>query len=160
MIPSKEHARGGATVGVLNALDAWESCVVLNLRLWCDSAEGQAQVRNAYRVSLPAECATRECCAFETLVMTVTAYAQRPLVRHDVSCVCMGADEGVFLHLIRTASEGHLNDAALIATLLVGPAQAERVALMAGQVGACARKIHARSEEHFEKVPQNVVRLH
>ena len=147
------HARGGATIGVLNTLESWESFIVLNLRLWCDGADGQAQVWAQYRATLPIGEAKAQCATFETLVRTITSMAQRPLVRHDVACACVGADEGIFLHLIRTASDGHLNDAALIATLLAGPAQA-------GQVGACARRMHSKDTPPYAREYSNVVHLH
>lgn len=160
MMLDNHQVRGGAAIGILNTLEAWESCVVLNLRLWCDGPDGRAQVWAEYRKSLPGTEAKGQCAAFESLVRTITELAPRTLIRHDVSCSCFGADEGVFLHLIRTASAGHLNDAALIASLLVGPAQAEKIALLAGQVGECARRIHARHDDRLGQMPANVVRLH
>ena len=81
-------------------------------------------------------------------------------MRHGAQCACVGADEGILAHLVRTASDGHLNDAALIATLMVGPAQAERVAMMAGQVGATLRLISAEPPHPHPEVATNVVRLH
>ena len=127
------HARGGAAVAVLSRMDAWEADVVLSLRLWCEGPQGQAQVWSAFR---------------------------RPLVRHDVGCACVGADEAIFLNLIRTAADGHLTDAALIATLLTGPAEAERIALLAGEVGACARRMNSSHDPIQPEAAPNVVRLH
>ena len=154
------HARGGAAVGVLTRMEAWEANLILNLRLWCDGPSGQAQVWNEYRKALPGAQAQQECRAFETLLRTIIDNAHRPLVRHDVGCACVGADEGVFLHLVRCAADGHLTDAALMATMMVGPAQAERIALLAGQVGSCARYIHDRQPEFSQEGAPNVVRLH
>ncbi|MEM1073378.1 MAG: hypothetical protein AAF665_01760 [Pseudomonadota bacterium] len=154
------HARGGATVAVLSKMEAWEANMVLNLRLWCEGPAGQEQVWTEYRRALPGAEAKRECHAFECLLRTLVATAHRPLVRHDVACACVGADEGVFVNLIRIASEGHLTDAALIATLLSGPAQAEQIAILAGQVGECAKRIHRSDANYIPSSPQKVVRLH
>ena len=157
---SDHHARGGAAIGVLNRMDSWESNLVINLRLWCDGPRGQSQVWREYRQSLPGAEARNECEAFEILLRTVISSAQRPLVRHDVGCPCLGADEGIFLHLVRTASAGYLNDAALIGTLMVGPAHAEHIALLAAQVGVCIRQIHDRPAEYPPETSSTVVRLH
>jgi len=154
------HARGGAAVAVLNRMEAWEANLVLNLRLWCEGPCGQAQVWNEYRKALPRECVHSECHAFERLLQTLIANAQRPLVRHDVGCSCVGADECVFLHLVRCAADGHLGDAALMAALIVGPSKAEHIAILAGQVGACARRIHEFPREDVIDTAPNVVRLH
>lgn len=154
------HARGGATIGVLNRIEAWEANLVLNLRLWCEGPRGRNQVWSEYSNALPGEQAQLECHAFETLISMIVANSQRPLVRHDVDCACYGADEGVFLHLVRCAAEGHLADASLMASLMVGPTQAEHIAILAGQVGSCVRQMHNHSPEFSPETAPNVVRLH
>lgn len=155
-----DHAQGGAPVAVLNRLDTWEANTVLNLRLWCEGPEGQEQVWSEFRRALSGQDASDEWRAFQDLISTVISHAKRPLVRHDVGCSCVGSDECIFLNLVRTASAGHLNDAALIATLLAGPAHAEHIAVLAGRVGACARRIHTRDSEPKPNVRPNNVRLH
>ena len=126
------HARGGASVAVLNSLHGWESNLVMNLRLWCEGPVGQATVWNEYARCFPKGAALSEMQAFETLLRALIDHAMRPLVRHEVGCSCVGSDECVFLNLVKTASEGHLTDAALIATLMTGPAHAEHIAILAG----------------------------
>ncbi|MCY4336343.1 MAG: hypothetical protein OXC60_16935 [Litoreibacter sp.] len=134
-------SKGGAAIGVLNRMEAWEANLILNLRLWLDGTEGQTRVWSEYRKALSGLEAQNECRAFETLITTIASTAPRPLVRHEVHCVCAGADECTFLHLVRCASDGDLYDAALMAALLAGPSRAEQIALLAGQVGTCARKL-------------------
>lgn len=155
-----QNARGGAAVAVLTRMDAWEANLVLNLRLWCEGPNGQTQVWNEYRAALPAEEAHKACRAFEVLLNTIMDKSYRPLVRHDVACACVGADESIFANLVRTAADGHLNDAALIATLITGPAQAELIALLAGEVGTHMQRIHHTTKEQPTKARPNVVRLH
>ena len=154
------HARGGAAVGVLNRMSAWEANLVLNLRLWCEGPEGQEQVWSEYRRALAGDDAKRECRTFETLLRSLIDAAHRPMVRHEVGCGCLGADEGIFLNLVRTASDGHLRDAALIATLIVGPAYAEQIAMLAAHVGECARKIHKNSTEYPTQTAPTGILLH
>ncbi|APX14081.1 hypothetical protein [Tateyamaria omphalii] len=158
---ASNQARGGATVNVLNRMEAWEAHLILNLRLWCEGPTGQHHARQDYLNALPAPEAERAWAAFQRLTRKILCTAPRPLVRHDVGCNCVGSDECVFVHLVRTASDGHLNDAALIATLLTGPAYAEHIALMAGEVGSTLRHIHDRQAQSFSPAnAPNVVRLH
>lgn len=154
------HARGGAPVAVLNRLDAWEANLVLNLRLWCQGPSGQQQVWNDYATTFGGGVAQDEMRAFEELVLRILDNSSRPLVRHDVACSCVGSDECIFLNLVRTASEGHLADASLIATLLASPAHAEPIAILAGRVGEAARKIQLIAVRKDAQRHSNVVRLH
>jgi hypothetical protein len=154
------HARGGAAVAVLSKMDPWEANLVLNLRLWCEGPHGQEQVWTEFRRALPGPVAQRECRNFERLLHTLLDAAHRPLVRHDVSCACVGADECVFVNLVRMAADGHLTDAALIATLLAGPSHAEHIALLAGAVGACAQRMHQAHGGPEAVDASSVVQLH
>ncbi|WP_299546389.1 hypothetical protein [uncultured Tateyamaria sp.] len=151
------HTRGGAAVAALNRMDDWEANLVLNLRLWCEGPTGKSQARKDYSSVFPEPEADRAWRTFEDLLNKIVLTAARPLVRHEVGCNCVGSDECVFVHLVRTASDGHLNDAALIATLLSGPAHAEHIAIMAGEVGSAIRRIHKPIPP---AVAPNVVRLH
>lgn len=155
---SAHHARGGAAVAALNRMDEWEANLVLNLRLWCEGPAGKSQARQDYRDALPEPEADRAWQTFETLLNKIVCTASRPLVRHEVGCNCVGSDECVFVHLVRTASDGHLNDAALIATLLSGPAHAEHIAIMAGEVGSAIRQLYKPLPT--AAAPSHVMRLH
>ena len=157
---SAHHKRGGATVAALNRMDAWEAALVLNLRLWSEGPVGQMHVRGAFDRALGQANAKRAWEDFDSLLRRIIASASRPMVRHEVGCNCVGSDECVFAHLVGTASEGHLNDAALIATLLVGPAHAEHIAILAGEVGQCAQHIHRHHPALPTEDTQKAVRLH
>ena len=136
------HTRGGAAVAALGHLAPWEAALIVNLRLWGEGPLGQAQIRREFAAALSDAEAERAWHDFDDLMRRIAATAPRPMVWHPVGCSSVGADECVFAHLVGTASAGHLGDAALIATLLVGAAHAEHVALLAGEVGTCARRLH------------------
>lgn len=153
------NAPGAAVIGVMHDMAPWEAALVRNLRRWCDGPGGQRTVCEAYLAALPAGTAEHALQTFETLVVKLISTAHRPLVRHGVSCACVGADEGVFVTLVRYASEGHLNDAALIATLLAGPAQAEHLALLAGEVGMTSRRISEPVDHPVSAGTDKVMRL-
>ncbi|MCV6593719.1 MAG: hypothetical protein OIF48_12245 [Silicimonas sp.] len=155
-----QTARGGAAVAALNRLDGWEANLILNMRLWCEGGHGKTQVWDEYLRGYPEMQAQREVEAFSSLMAVISDHAARPLVRHSVGCNCVGSDECVFLNLVRTAADGFLNDAALIATLLAGPARAEMIAMLAGQVGEAARVLYRNTEARPARGASNVVQLH
>ncbi|WP_245841045.1 hypothetical protein [Puniceibacterium sediminis] len=133
----------------------------MNLRLWCQGPDGQAQVWNSYATGLPQETAQKELRAFEGLIQLIVTRCHRPLVRHDLHCACVGSDEGIFAHLVATASDGYMEDAALIATLLISAKEAENAAVLAARVGATVRMMSAQSAPSPEiSQPANVIRLH
>ena len=157
----EHHKRGGEAVAALNRMEGWEANLVLNLRLWCEGPMGKRHARRDYYGTLSEPEADRAWANFERLVEKIVGTAHRPRVRHDGGCNCVGSDECVFVHLIRTASDGHINDAALIATLLSGPAHAEHIALLAGQVGETIRRIHRLAAQPQSPAElARVVRLH
>ncbi len=161
MAQADDHlARGGASVAVLNRLEGWEANLIVNLRLWCEGPSGMSEVWKDYTRVFRNPDAMAELRTFDALVQVLVENAARPLVRHSVECACVGSDECVFLNLVKTASDGHLGDAALIATLLAGPAQAESIAMLAGQVGETARKILPAETHNAVADGANVIQLH
>ncbi|MBM7067253.1 hypothetical protein [Actibacterium sp. 188UL27-1] len=158
---TEQALRGGAPVGALASIAAWQASLILNLRLWCDGTRGQQQVCADYHNTFPQDRARQEIALFQELIATLMQHAHRPLVRHQVCCSCVGSDECVFAHMVGTASAGQINDAAMVATLLVNAAQAEHLAILAGQVGQCARKMTDPAHHVHDDVPRSgtVVRL-
>lgn len=135
----EQNISGAAVVGNLPALTPWQALLVKHLRLWCEGPKGQdvvlrdwAQVANAADSSVALD-------QFNALVVTLQAYARRPLVRHASDCTCFGADEAVCMQIVADASDGHLDDAVMLAGFIAWPAHAERIAILAGQVGAAFR---------------------
>lgn len=147
-------------MGVLDRLDEWEASLVRRLRLWCEGPRGQEQILHEYLQALPAETAQTAYKAFDSLLRVIISNARRPLVRHDVECSCLGADESAFLHLVGFAADRHHSNAALMAALIAGPGNAEKIALLAHQVGVSAREVRSSLPDYASGTEQNVVRLH
>lgn len=153
--------RGAAAVGQLTEVMPWEAELILNMRLWQDGVAGQTQVWNAYARTFGAEDARRKLKSFERLLWVIDANMLRPMVRHVVTCPCIGSDEAVFTNMVRLASDGDLHEASLIATLLVRPAQAEQVALLAGEVGTATRDLaRGHNTSRTARVTPRPMRMH
>lgn len=126
---------GASVVGNLTEIPPWEAELILSMRVWMDSPQGQAKVRDGFARCFGVVRGHAELHNFETLLSGLCNHARRPLVRHGLGCTCIGSDEAVLQTLVREAASGDLTEAALIASLVVPACYAEPIALMAAQVG-------------------------
>lgn len=134
-------SRGGAPVGFLAELDPIEAGAVLYLRMWCDGPAAQAQVWNDFSNLLGPVQGREALKSFETLCNLCARHGRRPLMRHSVSCKCLGADESCFANFVAAAAEGGNEDAIMIATLLVRPDMAPGLMAVAAQFGLALKRM-------------------
>ncbi|MEM9148011.1 MAG: hypothetical protein AAGC57_17695 [Pseudomonadota bacterium] len=135
MSAPSENRRGGAPVGCLSELPPVEAAAVVYLRLWCSGGERQAEVWNSFAIRFGSSEGARRLKAFERLMATITDAARRPIMRHQLDCSCVGADEAIFANLVAAAASGASEDAVLFAALLVHPHMAAPVVAEARLVG-------------------------
>jgi hypothetical protein len=156
-----QQNRGGAAVGYITELSGVEAAAVIYLRLWCDGAESQMQVRNDLIRTLGPEKGARAVQSFEQLCDLCARHGRRPLMRHSVQCKCLGSDESCFANFIATAALGEREDAMLIATLIVRADMAPLVATLAGTFGAALKQMHLSAPRDVAPYPpSNVTTLH
>ncbi len=141
MSNSPKAPRGGAPVGQLRDLDPIEAASVLYLRLWCEGETGRARLHQDFVTTLGPSQGEAAVGAFEDLCGLCTQCGRRPLMRHSMSCACLGADESCFANLIALAGEGEREDAALLASLIVRPGYALPVADLAASVALAFRQM-------------------
>ncbi|WP_375175553.1 hypothetical protein [Pseudooceanicola sp.] len=110
--------RGASAVGKLADLPAGEAWWVRALRLWCDGDSGQAALREELARRLGAEGAVAVFARFTDLMAMILHHTRRPLMRHSVGCVCVGADEAVFA-LFCSQAVNDREEAMMIACLLL-----------------------------------------
>lgn len=138
--------RGGAPVGYLTELGPVEAGAVLYLRLWCEGPDAQAQVWNDFATALGPEGGRRALKSFETVFDLCVCHGRRPLMRHHVTCQCLGADESCFANFIGYASEGEREDALLIATTIVRPDVATILVGAAQEFGLALRRMAIKAD--------------
>lgn len=138
-----EHRRGGAPVGCLSDLPPVEAAAIVYLRLWCSGGDRQAEVWNCFATRFGGSEGARRLKAFERLMAAITDAARRPIMRHQLDCCCVGADEAVFANLVAAAASDAVEDAVLFAALLVHPKMAAPVAAAARLVGQSLSAIAA-----------------
>ena len=146
--------RGGAPVGFLTELSPVEVAAVLYLRLWSDGDVGRSQMYADFRQALGADYGRRQQAAFCELCEMCVEHGRRPLMRHHLTCTCLGADESCFANFIASAAEGSREDAILIATLIVRPDIAFGLVDLAQQVGlAFRRMVPAGPVAQYDDIP-------
>ena len=129
------ETRGAAPVGLLEELPRLEAAVVMYLRLWCDSPEGQASIWRDFHGHYGRKNARPQMARFEKLMSMVLIHSRRPLQRHQLKCTCVGGDECAFANFVVAAALGEHEDAMLLASNFMRPDMAVVAANMAGPVG-------------------------
>lgn len=135
------HPRGGVTVGTLSELPPLEAGAVIYLRHWFSGSETRAQMRRDFEVNFGPEMAESAFEAFGYLCNFCAAHGRRPLVRHGMTCNCLGADENCFANLLASAAEGQKDDAHVLASLIVTPRKAPELAKLASDCGLLMQQI-------------------
>ena len=157
----REQPQGASSVGNLSDIASWEADLILSVRLWMDSPDGQAEVWNSFAQTLGPSEGREELRHFEMLLSTLCRFSRRPLVRHGLGCMCIGSDEAVLRTLVREAARGEIAEAAMIASLIVPAGQAERVALHAARVGQTLQRMsHSSRSRPSPNSSNGTPRLH
>ena len=147
--------RGGATVGVLSELPPLEAGAVVYLRCWFDGPESRNQLRRDFYDLLGVDYANAALDKFAQLCQLCAQHGRRPLVRHGLSCTCLGADENCFANFIACATEGEREDAMLLATLLVRPDMAPSLMGLATQFGLALKQMTANLSSELQSRPSS-----
>ncbi|WP_291729554.1 hypothetical protein [Leisingera sp. F5] len=143
MSTAHSSPRGGVTVGTLSELPPLEAGAVIYLRHWFSGAETRDQMRRDFEVNFGPEMATAAFEAFGYLCNFCAAHGRRPLVRHGMTCKCLGADENCFANLLACAAEGQQDDAHILASLIVTPRKASELTQLASDCGLLMQQIMA-----------------
>lgn len=155
---AKAQMRGGAAVGMLAELDAVETYAVQCLRYWYSGPDERERVCADLFEFLGADSGAAAIEALEQICELCVRHGRRPLMRHQISCKCLGADEACFASFIGAASEGEREDAMLLASLIVRPDFAPCLTGLAEQLGVALRQIANISEPEFAMAPQTETR--
>ena len=132
----------------MSDLDPVEAAAVLYFRMWCDGEKAADRLRMDFLSTLGINHGEAALDAFEQLCRNCMQYGRRPLMRHSLTCSCLGADESCFANLVALAGEGAREDAALIASLIVRADLALPMADLAQQVGISFRRMMNSADLH------------
>ncbi|CUH75340.1 hypothetical protein [Tropicibacter naphthalenivorans] len=133
--------RGGTPVGHITELGPVEAASVVYMRLWTEDAGMRDLMQIEFVHALGAEDGARAADALSQIAGLMATYGRRPLMRHSVGCKCLGADEACFANLIGSACDGAMEDAMLMATLMVRADYAPALASLAQTLGVALRQM-------------------
>ncbi len=111
------------------------------LRQWMAGSAARLEICHQLSQSLGHDPALEALEALEQICDLCGRYARRPLMRHQVNCKCLGADEACFANFVAFATEGAREDAMLIATLLVRPDLAPCLVGLAQNLGLALKRL-------------------
>lgn len=143
MITQDSSKRGGASVGLISDLPPLEAGAVRYLRHWFSGPRARADLHDAFCASLGPDLAESAFDSFGALCDYCVTHGRRPLIRHGMSCSCLGADENCFANLVAAATLGETDDADLLASLIVAPRRAQTLSALAAQTGLFLQQIAA-----------------
>lgn len=141
--------RGGAPVGFVTELDPVEAGAVLYLRLWCEGEETRLQMSQDLTTALGPERGDQALKSFAAICDLCVRHGRRPLMRHHVTCKCLGADESCFANFLGYASDGDKEDALLIATTLVAPNVAPLLVGLAEEFAMALKQMAVRADRAY-----------
>ncbi|MDF0603339.1 hypothetical protein P1J78_21635 [Psychromarinibacter sp. C21-152] len=133
--------RGGTPVGYITELDAVSAAAVLYFRLWCEGAGERAQVESDFRVHLGPEAGRAAVRGLSELCALCARHGRRPLMRHGVTCRCLGGDECCFATLVGAAAEGDREDALMLAMTMIRADMAPAVVGLAEGFGLALKRM-------------------
>lgn len=158
------NTRGGAPVGRIADLDGIDAACVIYWRLWSGGPQDQAHVWEDFTANLGTTQGRKALKSFEDLCMLCRAHGRRPLMRHALTCACLGSDEACFANFITTAATGEREDAMLIATLLVRPDVAPLITALAADFGHALMRMTLAAPRHLGRgaaaLPPHTTTIH
>ncbi len=139
--------RGAAPVGVLADLDRADAAAVLFFRMWRDGPTSRATIAESFAGGLGPGPGAAAADAFAMLCGLCDSHARRPLMRHALSCSCVGGDEACFASFVATAATGEAEDALLLATLMVRADVAPLLLAQGRVAGLALRRMELRARQ-------------
>ncbi|WP_010142099.1 hypothetical protein [Oceanicola sp. S124] len=127
--------RGAEPVARITALPFQEALLIGALRARAAGPEAQRQFSTELADLMGASRAAEAEAALDGFLEVTLRHARRPLMRHGLTCACVGADEAVLAHLMTISTSGEREDAMLMACLLVRPDMAPAVVSQARTLG-------------------------
>lgn len=133
--------RGGMPVGAVTDLDPVGAGAVICLRLWGDGPDRRSELSDELSRTLGLGAGQRAAAQFNEIFALCAHHRRRPLMRHALSCECLGADEACFAAFVSAAADGAREDAMMMALLMVRPDLAPALTDAAQKFGLALRKM-------------------
>ena len=139
--------KGGAPVVLIEDLSDEEFLAVYYLRCWFEDTEGKKRIERELNINLGYDQGYKILNSLESLFQLLFRKARRTIVRHNIDCSCVGADESCFSQLITRAANKEREDAMLIAMLLADKHFASKITDLAEEFGLGIKTLLSKNTE-------------
>lgn len=137
--PSSATGRGGAAVGRMAELGAIESGAILCLRLWFENPASHA--RRSFEDDFGAFGGALALGNIGAICRLCDEHGRRPLMRHALSCDCVGGDEACLARMVEAALAGERDEAMMMASLMARADVAPQMVALAEVAGAALARL-------------------
>lgn len=127
--------RGAEPVATIAALPFHEALLIGALRARCEGPDAMAIFAGELGDLFGGAAVARVLERMDEFFGLTLRHVRRPVMRHGLSCSCVGADEAVLAHLVSLSTTGEREDAMLMACLLVRADVAPIVVSLAQTLG-------------------------
>ena len=139
---------GGAPVGRMEFLDLEEYTIISFLRRWWDGDISRSHLNKELIINLGYAEGNLAFQSFKDLCEIIFHHGRRSLIRHQLDCNCVGADESCFAQLILRAANNYKEDAILIALLLVPPHLTSQTVSLSEKIGTAIKQLIVSDEKN------------
>ena len=115
---TKTPIKGGSPVAIMSDLSWEEHLVIYYFRCCFEGSDALIEIHKEFSFYLDTETANKTIQALQFLFRKLQNNGRRRLVRHDLNCKCVGADENCFAQLVIRSTYRDKKDAILIGVLL------------------------------------------
>jgi len=129
-------------------LDLEEYTIISFLRRWCDGDISRSNLNKELIINLGYAEGNSAFQSFKDLCEIIFHHGRRSLIRHQLDCNCVGADESCFAQLILRSANNYKEDAILIALLLVPPHLTSQTVSLSEKIGTAIKQLIVSDEKN------------
>ena len=104
------------------------------MRQWCQDEDGRIAVAQDFTRALGHDGA-KAVNLLAHLISLIVHHGRRPMMRHDLTCTCIGGDESAFAQMVAAAAAGDREDAMAFALTMLPAEIALEAVQTAGPLG-------------------------
>ena len=140
---------GGAAVGKMEYLSLEEYTIISFLRRYCDGEMSRQTLKKELIINLGYSAGEKTFDSLKNLFENIFHHGRRALIRHNIDCDCVGADESCLAQLILRAGNNYKEEAILISLLLMPPDFSAETVRLASEIGASIKNLINQAPHFF-----------
>ena len=111
------------------------------MRRYCDGEISRQTLKKELIINLGYSSGEKTFDSLKNLFENIFHHGRRALIRHNIECDCVGADESCLAQLILRAGNNYKEEAILISLLLMPPDFSSETVRLASEIGASIKNL-------------------